>query len=114
MIQDVSDLEALRRSARARRQSEARKSAILENALSGIVSIDHEGRITEFNAMAETMFGYRREDTVGRPMAELLIPTKKILTLPCPHCLDIVAPPFRTRSELESHAPSHDIPSLNR
>lgn len=38
------------------------------------MSIDHEGRITEFNPAAERLFGYRRDDVMGRPMAELIIP----------------------------------------
>ena len=38
------------------------------------MSIDHEGRIIEFNPAAERLFGYRREDVMGRQMAELIIP----------------------------------------
>ena len=40
----------------------------------GIVSIDHAGRILEFNPAAEKMFGYRRSDVIGKPMAELIVP----------------------------------------
>lgn len=38
------------------------------------MSIDHEGRIIEFNPAAEALFGYRRADVMGRQMAELIIP----------------------------------------
>ncbi len=58
----------------AMRQSEARKAAMLEGSLDCIVSIDHRGILTEFNPAAERTFGYRREDVIGRPMAEVLIP----------------------------------------
>ncbi|PYR45176.1 MAG: hypothetical protein DMF89_25840 [Acidobacteria bacterium] len=58
----------------ALRQSEARKTAMLNSALDGVVSIDRQGIILEFNPAAEKMFGYRRDDVVGRPMAEFLIP----------------------------------------
>lgn len=38
------------------------------------MSIDHEGRILEFNPAAERLFGYRRADVMGRSMAELIVP----------------------------------------
>lgn len=56
------------------RASEARKSAILEAALDCIITMDHKGCVVEFNPMAEETFGYRREDVVGKEMAELVIP----------------------------------------
>ena len=59
---------------RARLESEARKGAILEAALDCIISIDHEGRVIDFNPAAEQTFGYSRAQVVGKEMAELLIP----------------------------------------
>jgi PAS domain-containing protein len=56
------------------RSSEARKTAILDCALDGIVTIDAEGRITEFNRAAEGMFGFSRADVVGKPLAETTWP----------------------------------------
>lgn len=56
------------------RVSEARKSAMLETALDCIISMDHEGKIIEFNPAAETTFGYCRSDVVGKEMAEVIIP----------------------------------------
>jgi PAS domain S-box-containing protein len=63
--------QRLRRSAQ---ESEARKAAVLQTALDGIISIDHEGRILEFNAAAEQVFGYSAAEVVGRELAELIIP----------------------------------------
>src|ERR1700722_6701540 len=57
-----------------RRQAEARRAAILDSALDSIVSVDHEGRITEFNPAAERTFGHRRDDVVGRQLADIIIP----------------------------------------
>ena len=57
-----------------RRQAEARRAAILDSALDSIVSIDHEGRITEFNPAAERTFGYRRAEVAGRHLADVIIP----------------------------------------
>jgi PAS domain S-box-containing protein len=55
--------------------SEARKTAILESALDCILTIDHEGCITELNPAAEHTFGYRREEVLGKPMANVIIPS---------------------------------------
>jgi diguanylate cyclase (GGDEF)-like protein/PAS domain S-box-containing protein len=61
---------------RALRESEARKKAILEAALDAIVSMDHAGRIVEFNPAAERLFGISRADAMGRPLAELIVPER--------------------------------------
>ncbi len=58
----------------ALRRSEARKAAVVETALDAIVSIDHEGRIIEWNPAAEKTFGYSRELALGRDMADLIVP----------------------------------------
>jgi PAS domain S-box-containing protein len=52
----------------------AASAAILGSALDCIVTIDHRGRITEFNAAAERTFGYTRAEALGREMAALIIP----------------------------------------
>jgi PAS domain S-box-containing protein len=56
------------------RESEERKSAILNSALDCIVAIDHDGRITEFNPAAELTFGYGRDVVLGQILAEMIIP----------------------------------------
>ena len=65
---------ALVASTEALRESEARKAAILATALDGILTIDHAGTLIEFNPAAEAMFGYRREEVLGREMAAFIIP----------------------------------------
>ncbi len=60
----------------ARKQSEARRHAILETALDSIVLMDHEGRIVEFNPSAERTFGYVRSEVLGRSLADVLIPER--------------------------------------
>lgn len=59
---------------RAMKESELRKAAILESALDCIVTMDDLGRIIEFNPAAESIFGYRRDQVIGKEMAELMIP----------------------------------------
>jgi diguanylate cyclase (GGDEF)-like protein/PAS domain S-box-containing protein len=56
--------------------SEAEKTAIIESALDCIITIDHLGRIVEFNPAAETAFGYSRSEAIGAPMVELIIPAR--------------------------------------
>lgn len=63
-----------RRAEEALRRSEARKAAILEAALDAVVTIDHEGRIIDFNPAAERIFGYSQAEALGKAMPELIIP----------------------------------------
>src|SRR5207237_1219434 len=58
----------------AARASEARRAAILEAALDGIITIDSEGKVIELNPAAEGMFGRARDQIMGEDMAELIIP----------------------------------------
>ncbi len=66
--------ERLGQEERELKRSEARKAAILESALDCIVTIDHEGCITEFNPPAEHTFGYRRNEVLGKHLADVIIP----------------------------------------
>ncbi|NUN50770.1 MAG: PAS domain S-box protein [Candidatus Brocadiae bacterium] len=50
--------------------------SILEWALDAVVAIDHRGRILAWNAQAERVFGWSREEVYGRDMADLLIPDR--------------------------------------
>ena len=70
------NITARKQAEQALRESEARKSAMFETALDGIVSIDHEGRVVEFNPAAERTFGYRRAEALGKELAELIIPPR--------------------------------------
>jgi two-component system, chemotaxis family, CheB/CheR fusion protein len=56
------------------RGEEARKTAILEAALDCIVTMDMQGRIVDFNAAAENVFGYTKEEVAGEILSDCLIP----------------------------------------
>jgi diguanylate cyclase (GGDEF)-like protein/PAS domain S-box-containing protein len=58
----------------ALRAGNAHALAILDAALDAVITIDHLGRVLEFNRAAETTFGRRREDVLGRELAELVVP----------------------------------------
>ena len=39
-----------------------------------MITIDATGRVVQFNAAAEGMFGYERDEAIGEPLADLVIP----------------------------------------
>jgi len=51
-----------------------RNSAILRASLDAIVTIDHEGKVVDFNAAAQSLFGYSQADVAGKEMSQLIIP----------------------------------------
>ena len=58
----------------ALRVSEGRNRAVVDTALDGVVAMNHEGLIIGFNPAAEGIFGWRRDDVLGRPLADVIIP----------------------------------------
>ncbi|MGI9069268.1 MAG: PAS domain S-box protein [Pyrinomonadaceae bacterium] len=60
----------------ALRESEARKKAILESSIDCIVTMDHDGRVLDWNPAAEKTFGYTQEEAIHRAMADLIIPPR--------------------------------------
>jgi PAS domain S-box-containing protein len=61
----VRDITERRRAENTLRASEALKSAILDTALDAIITMDGQGRVVEFNAAAERMFGHSRTAARG-------------------------------------------------
>ena len=55
-------------------RSEAHTKAIVQSSLDCIVTIDHQGKIREFNPAAEVVFGYPRAKVLGMELAEVIIP----------------------------------------
>jgi PAS domain S-box-containing protein len=66
--------ERLQREETELKRSQAHKAAILDSSLDCIVAMDHQGRITEFNPAAERVFRYRREDVLGKRLADVIVP----------------------------------------
>jgi PAS domain S-box-containing protein len=68
------DVSGLLEHERELARSAARLQATVEGAFDGVVGMDGQGRIVEFNAAAERAFGHRREDVLGRVLADVLLP----------------------------------------
>ena len=56
------------------RESEARKTGIVEVALDAILMADQTGRLIEFNPAAEKILGYSRQQVHGKLLADLIVP----------------------------------------
>ena len=50
------------------------KAAMLAASMDCIIGMDDNGIVLEFNEPAESLFGYRRADALGRELAELIVP----------------------------------------
>ncbi|HWA49720.1 MAG TPA: PAS domain S-box protein, partial [Dongiaceae bacterium] len=59
----------------ARKRMEERFRRVVESAPNAMVLINAEGQIDMVNTQAERLFGYAREDMLGRPV-EMLVPTR--------------------------------------
>lgn len=59
----------------ALQKSEVRIRTILNTALDAFISMDSSGLVTEWNAEAEKLFGYSREEVLGKDLSELIIPS---------------------------------------
>lgn len=56
------------------RESDERTRLILETALDGVITMNAAGIITDWNSQAERIFGWTRQEAVGRSMSETIIP----------------------------------------
>ncbi|MEW6265679.1 MAG: PAS domain S-box protein [Thermodesulfobacteriota bacterium] len=70
----VQDITRRRMAEDLLRESQARVQAIVETAAEGIVTIDDQGLITSFNRAAESIFGYKSEEVLGKNLT-LLMPS---------------------------------------
>ena len=57
-------------------EANERMARLIETANDAVVTIDQQSMITEWNAMAERMFGWSRSEAVGRELTELIVPER--------------------------------------
>lgn len=70
---DVTQIVEAEETARA---SEARKTAVLESSLDGIVTIESSGVIVEWNRAAERIFGFTSSQAIGKRLDTLIVPER--------------------------------------
>jgi PAS domain S-box-containing protein len=76
LVGTLTNIDARKRAERAMRESEARQQAILRSALDGIITIDAEGRVVDFNPAAEHIFGLQASALLGQRMHEFIVPKR--------------------------------------
>ena len=69
-IRDITDRK---RAGEEIKDSEERYHSLIENAIDAIISVNEEGVIVTFNKKAEEMYGYDREEILGKSVL-LLVP----------------------------------------
>ena len=71
-----AELAERKRAEETLRESEARTRLIIDTALDAVVTMDSSGTVTGWNPSAEATFGRTEEQTLGREMAEMVIPDR--------------------------------------
>jgi PAS domain S-box-containing protein len=72
---DIVGMSELARDIGGRRREETKFRALLEAAPDAVVIVGKDGKITLVNAQTEKLFGYARDELLGRPV-ELLVPER--------------------------------------
>lgn len=70
------DITERKRVEEALQESERRTRLIIDTAYEAFISMDDEGRIIEWNAEAERVFGWSRDEAVGRILADTVVPER--------------------------------------
>jgi len=96
------------------RKSEAHTRRIVEMALDGFIGMDAAGVITDWNAQAELIFGWRRQEAVGRLLSATIVPpqNREAHERGLRHFLATgEGPMLNTRVEITGyHQDGHEIP----
>ncbi len=70
------DVSARRRAEEKLRENAERTRSIIDTAYDAFVGVDSEGRIIDWNPQAEAVFGWPRDEALGRRVAETIIPQR--------------------------------------
>jgi PAS domain S-box-containing protein len=67
-------LEQIHTQNQALSESGERIRAVLNSAMSAVIVIDESGRITDWNGRAEIIFGWSRQEVLGKELTDTIIP----------------------------------------
>jgi len=73
-LRGAAELRERRHMQRALRESEERARSIIDTTYDAFVAVDNNGEIITWNTQAETMFGWLREEAIGRTLSETIVP----------------------------------------
>jgi PAS domain S-box-containing protein len=71
-----TDITASKEAENILRVSEQRTRMIVDSAYDAFIAMDEDARIVDWNRQAEVMFGWRREEVMGKPVHEIIIPER--------------------------------------
>lgn len=71
---NYTDITDIRKAQHEIGQSELKNRLIMNSALDAIITIDVYGHITFWNPRAETIFGWKEEEVLGRMLSDTIIP----------------------------------------
>lgn len=74
LVVHVTDLTALHHAENEGAEVRSLADTLLSMPLDCIIGVDVSGAITEFNNTAVKTFGYARDDVMGRPVVDVLVP----------------------------------------
>jgi PAS domain S-box-containing protein len=75
VVSAIRDMTDRKLAVEVQRKSEEQFRALIESSPDGMVMVDTSGAIQQVNAETETLFGYRRDELIGRPL-ETLVPER--------------------------------------
>lgn len=73
----LSDITQSREAEEASRRSERLLRSVLDTAQDAFVAVDGYGVVLEWNRRAESMFGWRRDEAMGRNLRDLFVPERR-------------------------------------
>jgi diguanylate cyclase (GGDEF)-like protein/PAS domain S-box-containing protein len=73
----ISTLQSGRNAAeRVSRENEKKLRSVIDGAFDAILTVDDAGSLVEFNPAAERMFGYQKEQVLGKTLSEIIVPPR--------------------------------------
>jgi PAS domain S-box-containing protein len=73
-VEDVTEVTKLKKTKEAFAEAEIRYRQLIETAPDGVISIDDNGAIINWNLQAEKMFGWTEQEVIGRKLSDVIIP----------------------------------------
>ena len=72
----MTDISVRKSAEHTLRESKLRIQQILDNSLDAVITADDKGYVTIWNEQAENMFGWKKDEAIGKNLSELMIPHK--------------------------------------